>query len=77
MNKQELVDAIALAVGTSKAAAGETIDAFVDVVTQAVGARYERVGRTIVIRKATIPVGPTESRPARVPLATAQATGRE
>jgi len=36
MNKQELVDAIALAVGTSKAAAGETIDAFVDVVTQAV-----------------------------------------
>ena len=36
MNKQELVDAIALAVGTSKAAAGETIDAFVAVVTQAV-----------------------------------------
>jgi DNA-binding protein HU-beta len=36
MNKQELVDAIALAVGTSKSAAGETIDAFVAVVTQAV-----------------------------------------
>ena len=36
MNKQELVDAIALAVGTSKAAASETIDAFVAVVMQAV-----------------------------------------
>jgi DNA-binding protein HU-beta len=36
MNKQELVDAIALSVGTSKAAAGETIDGFVAVVTQAV-----------------------------------------
>ncbi len=36
MNKQELVDAIALAVGTSKAAAAETVDAFVKVVTQAV-----------------------------------------
>jgi len=36
MNKQELVDAIALAVGTTKSAAGESIDAFVAVVTQAV-----------------------------------------
>jgi len=36
MNKQELVDAIASAVGTSKVAAGETVDAFVAVVTQAV-----------------------------------------
>jgi len=36
MNKQELVDAIALAVGTSKSAAAEAIDAFVAVVTQAV-----------------------------------------
>ena len=36
MNKQELVDAIALAVGMSKSAAGETVDAFVAVVTQAV-----------------------------------------
>ena len=36
MNKQEMVDAIALAVGTSKAAAGETIDAIVAVVTKAV-----------------------------------------
>jgi len=36
MNKQEMVDAIALAVGTSMVAAGETIDAFVAVVTQAV-----------------------------------------
>ncbi len=36
MNKQELVDAIASAVGTSKSAAAETIDAFIAVVTQAV-----------------------------------------
>ena len=36
MHKQELVDAIALAVGTTKSAAGESIDAFVAVVTQAV-----------------------------------------
>ena len=36
MNKQELVDAVALAVGTSKSAAAETIDAFIAVVTQAV-----------------------------------------
>jgi len=36
MNKQELADAIASAVGTSKSAAGETIDAFVAVVAQAV-----------------------------------------
>ena len=36
MHKQELVDAIALAVGTSKSAAAEAIDAFVAVVTQAV-----------------------------------------
>jgi DNA-binding protein HU-beta len=36
MNKQELVDAIASAVGTSKSGAGETVDAFVAVVTQAV-----------------------------------------
>ena len=42
MNKQELADAIASAVGTSKSAAGETIDAFVAVVAQAV-ARGEGV----------------------------------
>jgi DNA-binding protein HU-beta len=36
MNKQELLDAIALAVGTSKSATAETIDAFVAFVTQAV-----------------------------------------
>jgi DNA-binding protein HU-beta len=36
MNKQELVDAMAAAIGTSKAAAGEAVDAFVAVVTQAV-----------------------------------------
>lgn len=36
MHKQELVDAIALAGGASKAAAAETVDAFVKVVTQAV-----------------------------------------
>jgi DNA-binding protein HU-beta len=36
MNKQELVDAIASALGTSKSAAGETVDAFVAVVTNAV-----------------------------------------
>ena len=36
MNKQELVDAVASAVGISKSAAGEAVDAFVAVVTQAV-----------------------------------------
>ena len=36
MNKQELVDAIALATGTSKSAAAAAIDAFIAVVTQAV-----------------------------------------
>ena len=39
MNKQELVDAVALAVGTSKSAAAETVDAFIAVVTQAVAER--------------------------------------
>jgi DNA-binding protein HU-beta len=36
MNKQELVDAVASAVGISKSAAGDAVDAFVAVVTQAV-----------------------------------------
>jgi DNA-binding protein HU-beta len=36
MNKQELVDAVASAVGISKSAAGEAVDAFAAVVTQAV-----------------------------------------
>ncbi len=36
MNKQELVGAIASALGTSKCAASETVDAFIAVVTQAV-----------------------------------------
>jgi DNA-binding protein HU-beta len=36
MNKQELIDAVAAAIGRSKAAIGETLDAFVDAVTQAV-----------------------------------------
>jgi DNA-binding protein HU-beta len=36
MNKQELVDAIASALDTSKSAAGETVDAFIAVVTKAV-----------------------------------------
>jgi len=36
MNKQELVDAVASAVGISKSAAGEAVDAFVAVVTKAV-----------------------------------------
>jgi DNA-binding protein HU-beta len=36
MNKQELVDAVASAVGISKSAAGDAVDAFVPVVTQAV-----------------------------------------
>ena len=36
MNKQELIDAMASAVGISKSAAGEAVDAFVAVVTQAV-----------------------------------------
>jgi DNA-binding protein HU-beta len=36
MNKQELVDAVASVVGISKSAAGEAVDAFVAVVTQAV-----------------------------------------
>jgi len=61
MNKQELVDAVAAATGQSKAAASETIDAFIGTVTKAVtkgdsvqlvgfgsfstGARAARVGR--------------------------------
>jgi DNA-binding protein HU-beta len=61
MNKQELVDAVASATGTSKAAAAEAIDAFISTVTQAVvsgdsvqfvgfgtfstGARAARTGR--------------------------------
>jgi DNA-binding protein HU-beta len=61
MNKQELVDAVAAATGQSKAAAAETIDAFIGTVTKAVtkgdavqlvgfgsfstGARAARVGR--------------------------------
>jgi hypothetical protein len=36
MNKQELVDAVASAAGTSKTFAAETIDAFLAAVTQAV-----------------------------------------
>jgi DNA-binding protein HU-beta len=36
MNKQELVDAVASAVGITKTAAGEAVDAFIAVVTQAV-----------------------------------------
>jgi DNA-binding protein HU-beta len=46
MNKQELVDAVASAVGISKSAAGEAVDAFVAVVTQAVveGEGVELVG---------------------------------
>jgi DNA-binding protein HU-beta len=34
MNKQKLIDAVASAVGTSKSAAGETIDAFVAAVSR-------------------------------------------
>jgi len=34
MNKQELVDAVASAVGISKSAAGEAVDAFVAVLSQ-------------------------------------------
>ncbi|EIM95593.1 HU family DNA-binding protein [Paraburkholderia hospita] len=61
MNKQELVDAVAAATGASKAATGEAIDAFIEVVTDTVtsgetvqligfgsfstGARAARVGR--------------------------------
>lgn len=61
MNKQELVDAVATATGASKAATGETIDAFIGAVTAAVkkggtvqligfgsfstGTRAARVGR--------------------------------
>lgn len=61
MNKQELVDAVAVATGESKAATGEAIDAFISAVTDAVtkgetvqlvgfgsfssGARAARVGR--------------------------------
>jgi Bacterial DNA-binding protein len=36
VNKQELVDAVAAATGQSKAAAAETIDAFIGTVTKAV-----------------------------------------
>src|SRR6202047_2241365 len=36
MNKQELVDAVASAVGITKTAAGGAVDAFIAVVTQAV-----------------------------------------
>ncbi|MBK5053521.1 HU family DNA-binding protein [Burkholderia sp. R-70006] len=61
MNKQELVDAVAAKTGESKAATGQTIDAFIGTVTAAVkkgdtvqligfgsfstGARAARVGR--------------------------------
>ncbi|RQS56879.1 HU family DNA-binding protein [Burkholderia sp. Bp8963] len=61
MNKQELIDAVASATGSSKAQAGETIDAFITAVTKAVadgnnlqligfgsfgtGARAARTGR--------------------------------
>ena len=61
MNKQELVDAVAAATGESKAATGETIDAFIGALTSAVksgdtvqligfgsfstGARAARIGR--------------------------------
>ena len=61
MNKQELIDAVASETGTTKAAAAETIDAFLGVVTNAVvkgdpvqligfgsfstGARAARAGR--------------------------------
>jgi DNA-binding protein HU-beta len=61
MNKQELIDAVAATTGASKAATGETLDAFVEAVTNAVtksdavqligfgsfsvGARAARVGR--------------------------------
>ena len=61
MNKQELVDAVAVATGESKAATGEAIDAFISAITDAVtkgetvqlvgfgsfssGARAARVGR--------------------------------
>ncbi|MFM0498490.1 HU family DNA-binding protein [Paraburkholderia caledonica] len=61
MNKQELVDAVAAATGQSKAAAADTIDAFIGTVTKAVtkghavqlvgfgsfstGARAARLGR--------------------------------
>jgi DNA-binding protein HU-beta len=36
MNKQELIDAVASATGNSKTLAGETLDAFISAVTQAV-----------------------------------------
>jgi DNA-binding protein HU-beta len=36
MNKQELIDAVAGASGQGKAVTGETIDAFIEVVTKAV-----------------------------------------
>jgi DNA-binding protein HU-beta len=56
MNKQELVDAVASATGTSKAAAAEAIDAFISIVsgdsvqfvgfgTFSTGARAARTGR--------------------------------
>ncbi|MDH6152616.1 MULTISPECIES: HU family DNA-binding protein [Paraburkholderia] len=36
MNKQELIDAVASATGSSKAIAGESIDAFIGAITEAV-----------------------------------------
>ena len=36
MNKQELIDAVAVSTGASKSATGETIDAFIKAVTAAV-----------------------------------------
>jgi len=61
MNKQELIDVVSAKIGVSKAAAGQTIDAFIGTVTTAVsqgdavqligfgsfstGARAARVGR--------------------------------
>jgi DNA-binding protein HU-beta len=61
MNKQELIEAVASATGARKSAVGETIDAFIGVVTKAVvnadnvqlvgfgsfsqGARSARTGR--------------------------------
>lgn len=36
MNKQDLIDAVASATGQGKGITGETIDAFIDVVTKAV-----------------------------------------